>query len=594
MSHTFGVDLRGMIDLLSHHLYSSPRVYVRELLQNAVDAITARRELDPDAPAEVRIEPIETAGGVLRVTDTGIGLSEREVHELLSTLGKTSKRDELGFARQGFLGQFGVGMLSAFLVAEEIRLTTRSARGGPAVRWTADASGNYRVEVDESAHEAIGTTVELVPDRDAEHWLTADMVRALVTEYGDLLPVQVHVAGEAATTGLLPWARRSDETGSDLGERMADYGERMFGFRPFDAIPIEVPTVGLTGVAFVLPEGVHPGTRQSHRVYLKRMLVGDGVEGLLPDWAYFVRCVVDSSALRPTASREALYQDETLLAVREELGKQVRDWLVRLDATDPDRTSQLLSAHHLGIKSLARADDEMLRLVERWLPFETTEGAVPLRQFRRMHGTVLYVPNVDEFRQLAPVAQAQGIGLLNAGYAYDVEILDRLVALDGAAAARQVAPGELLAALDHPEPLFDSELRSRLAEARGVLDRHDCEAVTRDFDPVSLPALLISTVDGERKRDTEEISSDADPLWAELLGELVGEASTASQQLVLNCRNPLVRRLAALSDPALVALTVESLYVHALLQARRPMRPKDTAALNRSFLELLNRAVGDR
>src|SRR4051812_33163777 len=128
MSHTFGVDLRGMIDLLSHHLYSSPRVYVRELLQNAVDAITARRELDPDAPAEVLIEPSDaTADGVLRISDSGIGLTEREVHELLSTLGRTSKRDELGFTRQGFLGQFGVGMLSAFLVAEEIRLVTRSA-----------------------------------------------------------------------------------------------------------------------------------------------------------------------------------------------------------------------------------------------------------------------------------------------------------------------------------------------------------------------------------------------------------------------------------------------------------------------------------
>jgi molecular chaperone HtpG len=595
MSHTFGVDLRGMIDLLSHHLYSSPRVYVRELLQNAVDAITARRALDPDAAAEVLIEPIETtADGTLRISDSGIGLTEREVHDLLSTLGRTSKRDDLGFARQGFLGQFGVGMLSAFLVAEEIRLVTRSAKGGPAVRWTADASGNYQVEVDDSARAEIGTTIELVPNRDAEHWLTADMVHALVTEYGDLLPVTVHVAGEAATTGELPWARRADESAADLVERMAEYGEQIFGFRPFDAIPVEVPTVGLTGVAFVLPEGVHPGTRQSHRVYLKRMLVGDGVEGLLPDWAYFVRCVVDSSALRPTASRESLYQDETLLAVRDELGKQVRDWLVRLDATDPERTSALLSAHHLGIKSLARADDDMLRLVERWLPFETTEGAVPLRQFRRAHGTVLYVPNVDEFRQLAPVAQAQGIGLLNAGYAYDVEILDRLVALDGTTAARQVVPGELLAALDHPEPLFDSELRSRLAEAGDVLERHDCDAVTRDFDPVSLPALLITNVAGERKRDAEEISTDADPLWAELLGQLVGETSTASQQLVLNCRNPLVRRLAALSDPALVELTVESLYVHALLQARRPMRPKDTAALNRSFLELLDRAVGDR
>ena len=70
MSHTFRVDLRGIIDLLSHHLYSSPRVYVRELLQNAVDAITARRELDPSCPAEVTI----TCGARLRITDTGVGV----------------------------------------------------------------------------------------------------------------------------------------------------------------------------------------------------------------------------------------------------------------------------------------------------------------------------------------------------------------------------------------------------------------------------------------------------------------------------------------------------------------------------------------
>ncbi|WP_433263154.1 HSP90 family protein [Actinosynnema sp. CS-041913] len=583
MAHTFGVDLRGIIDLLSHHLYSSPRVYARELLQNAVDAITARRALQPDAPGEVAIEPIDsTAGGTLRITDTGIGLTEREVHDLLSTLGRTSKRDELGFARQGFLGQFGVGLLSAFLVAERIRLVSRSAKGGPAVRWTADAAGNYEVEVlGDDPDVPVGTTIELVPNPDSEHWLERDVVRALVVEYGELLPVRVAVAGEVVTGETLPWA-----------EDALGYGARVLGVQPFDAIPVEVPTVGLTGVAYVLPRGVHPGARQSHRVYLKRMLVGDAIEGLLPEWAYFIRCVVDSSALRPTASRESLYQDETLLAVREELGRQVRDWLVRLDATDPDRTAALLDAHHLGIKSLARVDDEMLRLVERWLPFETTDGGQSLRQFKRRHGAIAYVPDVDEFRQLAPVAHAQGMGLLNAGYAYDVEIMDRLVALDGPAAARRVAPNEVLAALGEPEPEVERALRDRLALAKDVLERHDCEAVPRDFDPGSLPALLVTNVEGERKRDVEQVGEQADPLWAELLGSLVSAESDASQRLVLNCRNPLVRRLAGLDDSALVELTVESLYVHALLQARRPMRPKDTAALNRSFLELLDRAVG--
>ncbi|RKT56630.1 HSP90 family protein [Saccharothrix australiensis] len=585
MPHTFGVDLRGIIDLLSHHLYSSPRVYARELLQNAVDAITARRALQPDAPGEVAIEPIEPgASGALRITDTGIGLTEREVHDLLSTLGRTSKRDELGFARQGFLGQFGVGLLSAFLVAERVRLVSRSARGGPAVRWTADATGEYEVEVLDDAAGAgvpVGTTIELAPRRDAEHWLERDVVRALVVEYGELLPVRVAVAGEVVTADAPPWA-----------EDALGYGERVLGVRPFDAIPVEVPAVGLTGVAYVLPGGVHPGARQSHRVYLKRMLVGDAIEGLLPEWAYFVRCVVDSSALRPTASRESLYQDETLLAVREELGRQVRDWLVRLDATSPDRTAALLDAHHLGIKSLARVDDEMLRLVERWLPFETTDGGQSLRQFRRRHGAVAYVADVDEFRQLAPVAHAQGMGLLNAGYAYDAEIMDRLVALDGPAAARRVAPTEVLAALGDPEPAVEQALRDRLRLAADVLERHDCEAVPRDFDPGSLPALLVTNVEGERRRDAEQVGEQADPLWAELLGSLVSDGSGAAQRLVLNCRNPLVRRLAGLDDPALVELTVESLYVHALLQARRPMRPKDTAALNRSYLELLDRAVG--
>jgi molecular chaperone HtpG len=233
--------------------------------------------------------------------------------------------------------------------------------------------------------------------------------------------------------------------------------------------------------------------------------------------------------------------------------------------------------------------------VERWLPFETTDGAIPLRQFKRKHGAILYIPDVDEFHQLAPVAAAQGLGLVNAGYAYDMELLNRLSALDGPAVARRVAPTELLAALADPEPDVEAALKLRLAEGSAALDRHDCDAVIRDFDPVSLPALLISNAEQQRKLDTEQTAADADPLWAELLGQLTADSGSGRpEQLVLNCRNPLVQRLARLTDPSLVELTLESLYVHAVLQARRAMRPKDTAALNRSFLELLDRAVGGK
>src|SRR6476619_6916616 len=112
--HTFQVDLRGLVDLLSHHLYSSPRVYLRELLQNAVDAITARRSEQPDAPARVRLY---SEGGTLRVEDSGVCLTEADVHNLLATIGRRSKRADPGGiqeARSEFLGQFGIGLLACF------------------------------------------------------------------------------------------------------------------------------------------------------------------------------------------------------------------------------------------------------------------------------------------------------------------------------------------------------------------------------------------------------------------------------------------------------------------------------------------------
>jgi molecular chaperone HtpG len=100
-AYAFQVDLRGLVDLLSQHLYSSPRVYIRELLQNAVDATTARRLRDPAAASAIRIA---VDGAQLSVADSGIGLTEADAHQFLATIGNSSKRDDLAGARREFLG----------------------------------------------------------------------------------------------------------------------------------------------------------------------------------------------------------------------------------------------------------------------------------------------------------------------------------------------------------------------------------------------------------------------------------------------------------------------------------------------------------
>ena len=578
VSNTFQVDLRGIVDLLSHHLYASPRVYVRELLQNAVDAITA---VGAEHSGVVTVASSDSTGdGTLRIDDNGIGLTEAQVHELLATIGRSSKRDELGFARHEFLGQFGIGLLSCFLVADEIQVHTRRAGAEP-VMWTGFSDGRYTVRP--GAEREPGTTVTLLPRRGAEEFLTAATVTELARNYGSLLPVSVSVDDQRVTTGTLPWELPPES-------RLA-YAERTFGFRPFDVIELNVPAAGLTGAAFVLPTPVNPANRGGHRVYLKRMLLSDSIEGLLPEWAFFARCVVDSTELRPTASREALYDDGLLAETRDAIADQLRGWLVRLEATDPRRLREFLRIHHLGVKALALHDDEMLRLVEQWYPMQTNMGDVTLAEFRSRHGVLRYVATADEFQQLAGVAAAQDVGLINGGYFYDAELIERLAMIEADVRAERLDPTDLTTRFTALDADVELQLRPFLSAAQRRLDRLGCEVVVRAFDPAALPALYLVSRAAAFHGEFTASRDQADDLWGGVLDALSRTVPTDRPQLVLNHRNALVRRVVTLGDPELAGLAVESLYGQALLLGHHPIRPSDAALLTTSFLGLLERAV---
>ncbi|MFG3422141.1 HSP90 family protein [Micromonospora sp. NPDC049460] len=591
MDHTFQVDLRGVVDLLSHHLYGSPRVYVRELLQNAVDAITARRATDPDAPALVRVEPPELTGdGTLRVHDTGIGLTEAQVHELLATIGRSSKRDELGFSRHEFLGQFGIGLLSCFLVADEIRVVTRHG-DHPTVHWTGHSDGRYAVELAApgAGRAEPGTTVTLVPRRDADQWFGTPTVVDLARLFGSLLPVTVRVGDVVTTAGPPPWPATP---GAPVDRAvLVRHARETLGFDPFDVLPLSVPEAGLTGAAFILPNPVNPASRAGHKVYLKRMLLTEHADGLLPDWAFFAHCVVDASELRPTASREALYEDGLLAATREALGDQVRGWLVRLAKHDPRRLAEFLQVHHLGVKALALHDDEMLRLVDQWWPMDTNVGTLTLAEFRQRHGVVRYAASLDEFRQLAAVAAAQDLAVVNAGYTYDTELVERLPTVDRSVLIERLEPSDLTTRFDSLDPQVELALRPFLTGAQRALERLGCEVVVRAYDPVSLPALYLVSRSAAFNDQLAATRDRADELWGGVLDALAASAPPDRPQLVLNHRNPLVRRVTTLTDPELAGLAVEALYGQALLLGHHPIRAADAALLNSSFLGLLGRAV---
>jgi molecular chaperone HtpG len=589
-SHTFQVDLRGLVDLLSHHLYSSPKVYVRELLQNAVDAVTARRAVDPafTAAPEVRIV---ADGKRLRITDPGVGLTVAEVHQLLATIGGSSKRDEeIEGARRDFLGQFGIGLLACFTVASVITVTSRSAKDpdAAAVRWTACDDGSYTVvEVPLDEHPEPGTTVELVA-RPGEDWLKPAKVADLAREYGSLLPVAVTVEGDGEPvriTDTPPVWERGHPTPTARRLALNTYCEQVMGFPPLDVIDLDVPLAGIKGVAFVLPHATSPSARPAHRVHLKRMLLTETADNLVPEWAFFVRCVVDTDSLRPTASRESLYDDEALAVARDAIGAQIREWISRLAAEDPSRLEAFLAVHELGVKALARHDPELLAAMLPWLRFETTAGHTSLPEFARAHQPVYLAATVDEYRQVAQIAAAQGIGVVNGGYTYDAELVQALPRLDPQVKVEALQPGIISASLDPLDTRTELGIQAFLAAARARLDAVDADVVVREFNPVSVPALLLDDREARRERQRAEAEAEADDLWGGILASIKRHAPRA--QLVLNHRNPTVRRISAITDPDLAGTAVESLYGQALLMSRRPLRSADTALLNRSFMNLL-------
>lgn len=597
-AHTFQVDLRGLVDLLSHHLYSSPRVYLRELLQNAVDAITARQAVAPDSPGTITVR----TGDTLTVTDTGIGLTEADVHRFLATIGRSSKRTAEGAvdgaglesARGDFIGQFGIGLLACFVVADEITVLSRSAAdpAAPAVEWRGHSDGRYTIRtLPSSAVPEPGTTVRLVPGP------TKPSGRA--RSGSSTWPGTTAACCGTRSSSWTRTARGSGSTTRRLGssptaplahhEALTAYCRDRFDFTPLDSIELDLPAAGLRGVAYVLPTAMSPAQRAGHRVHLKGMLLTDQAPELLPDWAFFVRCVVDTTSLRPTASRESLYEDGTLSAVRDALGDRIRDWLTGLAASDPALLHRFIDTHHLAVKALARYDDELLRVVLPWLPFETTDGNVTLEEFARTHPTLLVTRSVEEFRQVAPIAAAAGLGVVNGGYTYDRDLVQRLPEIRPGTSVSDLDPATVTAHLDAVDPTAELRAAAFLLVARETIGVHDCDVVLRDFQPVSAPALLLDNREARHERTRSGLAAESDGLWADILGSLRHETPRA--QLVLNHLNPLVRQAITISERGLAVTTAEALYGQALLLSRRPLKASESALLNRAFIGLLTHAM---
>jgi molecular chaperone HtpG len=362
----------------------------------------------------------------------------------------------------------------------------------------------------------------------------------------------------------------------------------VFGTDFLDVIPLRSEAGDVDGVAYVLPASPHFNAKQKHRVYLKQMLLSESAENLLPEWAFFVKCVVNANGLRPTASRESFYEDTVLAKAREALGQSLRKYLVDLANDDPRALQRLIALHGLSVKGLALDDDDFYRLVIHWLHFETSLGVMTLADYRRSWPVVRYTPTLDGFRQVARVAAAQGLCVLNAAYTHDTALLEKLPHVVPEAQVASFSSADLPQSfeeltLDEREAVFPLIRTAELA-----LQPFRCDVAVKKFRPKEVPTLYSSEAEGAFRRDVERARDESDDLYGAMMDTmLTGAQGNDRPLLTFNFLNPVVRKLAGVADRDLMKLSVEMLYVQALLLGHRPLSAKEMALLNQGLLGLI-------
>lgn len=417
----FQVNLGGMLDILSNHLYKTTDVFLRELMQNGVDAVTRRKKLEPEFK-DGRLHIALVPGKKLVFSDNGSGLTEGEIHEFLSVIGQSTKQQlEDGKLSEDYIGRFGIGLLSCFMVSDAIVVETRAIGEESARRWTGLPDGTYHI--DAIQRKETGTSIILEAKAECEDHYTQEKIEELVKFYGIMLPVPVYLGNAVRPLNQLPGAVREMNRGQLLA-----VGEWLFDEEFLDAIPIH--TKHLDGAAFILSYKTDVMIREGHRIFLKNMLLTEQGRPLLPEWGFFLKCFLNTDNLRPTASRENFYEDEALKEAQLEFTEAVKNYFRRLSMENPEALQSVVGVHFEAIKSMAVWDDEMFELFIDHLFFETSEGQMSGAQLCRAKAA-MYVPEVARFKQLSSLFVAQNKLLVCTGYMNDDELVRKMVSLRG-------------------------------------------------------------------------------------------------------------------------------------------------------------------
>lgn len=356
--HTFKAETRQLLNILVHSLYKDREVFLRELLSNASDALNRLRfemltnqdVLDPQAELKIHIQADKDAR-TITIQDTGIGMTRDEVIENLGTIAQSGARKFLELTREHkadlgqVIGQFGVGFYSVFMVAEWVRVTSRSHRpDAESVTWYATGEDSYEVGKAEMSER--GTRIEIKLKEDAAEFAEEYRLKNIVHKHSDYIGFPIYMGDEEKPvnkqTSLWRTARNeiTDEQYKDFYRQTTlDFEDPLFNTHMVTDAPVQL--YALLYVPAKAERGIFSLRKEDGlKLYSRNILIDEYNKDLLPEYLRFVQGVVDSEDLPLNVSRETVQSSGLMPKLKKVLTNQVIKELETLAKKDAEKYNE--------------------------------------------------------------------------------------------------------------------------------------------------------------------------------------------------------------------------------------------------------------
>ncbi len=387
-THEFQAEVKQVLDIVVHSLYTDKEIFLRELISNASDAteklrhvrLTEKDVLDDNLDLEINITGDDQAG-TITIQDFGIGMTHDELIENLGTIAHSGSKAFLkalaegGEKNENLIGQFGVGFYSVFMVADKVDVYSRSwGKDSEGWRWTSDGSGSYEMELTEGLRR--GTKIVAHLKEEYKDFSKAETIKGIIRKYSAFVAFPVQVDGEKVNTVEAIWLKNKSEVKKDEYQEFYKFQAHAFDEPRFWLHFNSDAPITINALLFVPTDNpekwgmgkVDPGVA----LHCRKILIDSSPKNLLPDWLRFVKGVVDSADIPLNISRESMQDSALINKIRGVLTKRFIKDLENKAKRKPEDYESFWKAFNPFIKEGVTTDWENREALAKLLRFESS------------------------------------------------------------------------------------------------------------------------------------------------------------------------------------------------------------------------------